>query len=151
MAEYVTDGKTDMRSDASVDKNGIPLNAPGCNNDEAGLNNHLTGMGWFGLRDRHGQRRAAEHGVRGGELLGRCEGRDMIWNPSDSLVSGLGSPILGGQHNIYVFGNRWRGGADPTFMPPYDEGKFLHARLTVGTNAVSHGRSGRATGWVPRC
>ncbi|MBK7269959.1 MAG: T9SS type A sorting domain-containing protein [Flavobacteriales bacterium] len=147
-AEYATDGKMDMRSDASVDKNGIGYNAPGCNNDEAGLNGHLTGMGWFpGYAIDMGSGERLNMAFGEASFWGGARGRDMIWNPSDSLVSGLGSPILGGQHNIYVFGNRWREKTNPSFMPQYDEGKFLHARLTVGTNAEIT-RAFRACNWV---
>jgi hypothetical protein len=30
-------------------------------------------------------------------------GADMIWNPTDRLVSNVGTPLMGGMHPVYVF------------------------------------------------
>ncbi len=146
--EHPGDDKMDMRSDTSVDKNGIPYNAPGCNNDEAGLNGHLTGMGWFpGYAIDLGSGERLNMAFGEASFWGGGKGRDMIWNPTDSLITGLGSPIFGGQHNIYVFGNRWREKQNPTFMPQYDEGVFIHDRLASGSGAELT-RAFRACNWV---
>ena len=36
-------------------------------------------------------------------FLGGENGSDMIWNPTDRLVSNVGTPLMGGMHPIYVF------------------------------------------------
>jgi hypothetical protein len=36
-------------------------------------------------------------------FLGGENGADMIWNPTDRLVNGVGNPLMGGMHPIYVF------------------------------------------------
>ena len=36
-------------------------------------------------------------------FLGGENGADMIWNPTDRLVSNVGTPVMGGMHPIYIF------------------------------------------------
>lgn len=63
-----------------------------------------TGMGWF-----PGYAIDIESGVRlymafgENSFLGNENGADMIWNPTDRLVDGVGSPIMGGQQPVYIF------------------------------------------------
>ena len=142
------DDKMAMRSEASVDKNGIPLGAPGCNNDEAGLNGRNTGMGWFpGYAIDLGSGERLNMAFGEASFWGGAKGRDMIWNPSDTLITALGSPVFGGQHNIYVFGNRRREKQNTDFMPQYDAAEFMFDRLSSGTVADLT-RVFRACNWV---
>ncbi|NVK63635.1 MAG: T9SS type A sorting domain-containing protein [Flavobacteriales bacterium] len=81
-----------LRKSNSVDKYG--------NDDGSG-----TGMGWF-----PGYAIDVESGVRlymafgENSFLGNENGADMIWNPTDRLVDGVGSPLMGGVHPVYVYG-----------------------------------------------
>ena len=64
-----------------------------------------TGMSWF-----PGYAVDIESGVRlymgfgENSFLGNENGADMKWNPSDRLVDGVGSPLMGGMHPIYIWG-----------------------------------------------
>lgn len=46
-------------------------------------------------------------------------GRDMIWNPVETILSEDGNYIMGGKHNIYVFASD-RARSSNKYMPPYD-------------------------------
>ena len=81
-----------MRKSPSVDKNGNP--------DASGT----TGMGWFpgyAIDLESGARLYMAFGEN--SFLGGENGADMIWNPTDRLVSNVGTPLMGGMHPIYVF------------------------------------------------
>ncbi len=78
-----------MRKSYSVDINGNP---------EAG-----TGMGWFpgyAIDLESGARLYMAFGEN--SFLGGENGADMIWNPTDRLVDGVGTPIMGGVQPVYV-------------------------------------------------
>jgi hypothetical protein len=80
-----------MRKSPSVGKNGLP--------DGTG-----TGMGWFpgyAVDLESGARLYMAFGEN--SFLGGENGADMIWNPTDKLVSNVGTPLMGGMHPIYVF------------------------------------------------
>jgi hypothetical protein len=80
-----------MRKSQSVDKSGNP--------DGTG-----TGMGWFpgyAVDLESGARLYLAFGEN--SFLGGENGADMIWNPTDRLVSNVGTPLMGGVHAIYVF------------------------------------------------
>jgi hypothetical protein len=80
-----------LRKSASVDKNGNP--------DGTG-----TGMGWFpgyAIDIESGARLYMAFGEN--SFLGGENGADMIWNPTDRLVSNVGTPLMGGVQPIYVF------------------------------------------------
>ncbi len=82
-----------------------------------------TGMGWF-----PGYAIDVETGVRlhmafgENSFLFKDNGRDMIWNPSDILYDNLEQPHLGGQHPIYVFGNKVHSYSDNNRNCPYYDG-----------------------------
>jgi hypothetical protein len=81
----------EMRKSPSVDKNGNP--------DGTG-----NGMGWFpgyAVDLESGARLYMAFGEN--SFLGAENGADMIWNPTDRLVDGVGNPLMGGVHPIYVF------------------------------------------------
>jgi hypothetical protein len=80
-----------LRKSPSVDKNGNP--------DGTG-----TGMGWFpgyAVDIESGARIYMAFGEN--SFLGGENGADMIWNPTDRLVSNVGTPLMGGVQPIYVF------------------------------------------------
>ena len=80
-----------VRKSPSVDKNG--------NADGTG-----TGMGWFpgyAVDLESGARLYMAFGEN--SFLGGENGADMVWNPTSSFVSSVGTPLMGGMHPIYVF------------------------------------------------
>lgn len=101
-----------MRKSSSVDKDG----------DADGTG---TGMGWFpgyAVDLESGARLYMAFGEN--SFLGGENGADMIWNPTDRLVDGVGNPLLGGMHPIYVFSykqkslNNFTQGFDfPAYIP----------------------------------
>lgn len=121
-SEYPGDNKLEVRSDQSVDKNGNP--------DGTG-----TGMGWFpgfAVNLETGERMNMAFGED--SFWGGPTGRDMIWNPSDTLFTGsLGQPIFGGGHWIYVFNNTQRSVGLSNRMPMYDEGAAIRDALVNGS------------------
>jgi hypothetical protein len=65
---------------------------------------HKIGMGWFpgyAIDLETGARLYMAFGEN--SFLGGENGADMIWNPTDRLVSNVGTPLMGGMHPIYVF------------------------------------------------
>ncbi|MFK7785326.1 MAG: T9SS type A sorting domain-containing protein [Crocinitomicaceae bacterium] len=85
-----------LRQSSSVLPNGTP--------DGSGV-----GMGWF-----PGYAIDVESGVRlymafgENSFLGNENGADMIWNPTDRLVDGVGTPIMGGVQPVYVWGYNFK-------------------------------------------
>jgi hypothetical protein len=125
-----------MRKSQSVDKNG--------NADLTG-----TGMGWFpgyAVDLESGARLYMAFGEN--SFLGGENGADMIWNPTDRFISGVGTPLMGGMHAIYVFSynqksiNGFSGGFDfPAYKPAEAEvngSNFLQNKwLEVETNSAT--------------
>jgi hypothetical protein len=123
-----------MRKSQSVDKNGSA--------DGTG-----TGMGWFpgyAVDLESGARLYMAFGEN--SFLGGENGADMIWNPTDRFISGVGTPLMGGMHAIYVFSynqksiNGFSGGFDfPAYKPSEAEvngSNFLQNKwLEVETNS----------------
>lgn len=118
-----------MRKSQSVDKNGNP--------DGTG-----TGMGWFpgyAVDLESGARLYMAFGEN--SFLGGENGADMIWNPTDRLVDGVGNPLFGGMHPIYVFSynqktiNNFVQGFDfPAYIPSVAESgnnndNFAYAKM----------------------
>lgn len=122
-----------MRKSPSVNKEG--------NSDGTG-----TGMGWFpgyAVDLESGARLYMAFGEN--SFLGGENGADMIWNPSDRLVSNVGTPLMGGMHPVYVFSykqatiNGYVSGFDfPAYVPTEAEDNttnFLFQKWTqVETN-----------------
>jgi hypothetical protein len=106
-----------LRESPSVDKNG--------NSDASGT----TGMGWFpgyAVDLETGARLYMAFGEN--SFLGAENGADMIWNPTDRLIDGVGNPLMGGMHPIYVFSynqktiNNFSSGYDfPAYIPSVGE------------------------------
>ena len=81
----------EMRKSPSVGKDGVP--------DNSG-----DGMGWFpgyAVDLETGARLYMAFGEN--SFLGGDNGADMIWNPTERLVSNVGTPVMGGMHPIYIF------------------------------------------------
>jgi hypothetical protein len=110
-----------LRKSPSVDKNGQP--------DGTG-----TGMGWFpgyAVDLESGARLYMAFGEN--SFLGGENGADMIWNPTDRLVSNVGTPLMGGMHPVYVFSynqkttNGFSSGFDfPAYVPADAENNSMN-------------------------
>lgn len=80
----------EMRKSPSIGKNGA--------SDGTG-----TGMGWFpgyAIDLESGTRLYLAFGEN--SFLGGENGADMLWNPTDRLVDGVGTPLMGGVHPVYI-------------------------------------------------
>jgi hypothetical protein len=127
----LNNGKPGMlRQSPSVDKDGNQPGDAGYNASEANPNgNTPNGMGWFpgyAIDVESGRRLNMAYGEN--STLVNDNGTDMIWNPTERLFDQNGDPKLGGQHTIYVFGGELHD------MPNYDEGAFIHQKLTAETS-----------------
>ncbi len=106
-----------LRMSASVDQNGSP--------DGSGT----LGMSWFpgyAVNVETGERLNMAFGEN--SWLQADNGADMIWNPTSTIESQTGEPILGGGHYIYIFGHN--GNAPNDDVPLYDEGEFIFQKLS---------------------
>ena len=125
-----------MRKSQSVNKDGIA--------DGSG-----TGMGWFpgyAVDVESGARLYMAFGEN--SFLGAENGADMLWNPTDRLVSNSGTPLMGGVHPIYIFSykqktiNGFSQGFDfPAYIPSEAEAagnNFLQNKwIQVEANSTS--------------
>lgn len=103
-----------LRASASVDKNGRKAGDPGYNASEVSA---ATGMGWFpgyAIDVESGYRLHMAFGEN--SFLQSDNGGDMIWNPTGTITDNNGTPVLGGQHPVYIFGV----GINGTSCPYYD-------------------------------
>jgi hypothetical protein len=115
--------KNYLRKSPSVNKEGFP--------DGTGI-----GMGWF-----PGYAICLETGERLNMAFGEDSwmigenGRDMIWNPTSTILSNNGVTRAGGFHYIYVFDNNsdLTNIASENRVPAYDEGKKLKSLLEAET------------------
>lgn len=114
----------ELRKSPSVDKEGNP--------DGSG-----TGMSWF-----PGYAIDIETGVRLYMAIGENSsliannGRDMIWNPTSTLINNVDKPILGGQHSVMIWGcnakeinnlgTSWQGYNYPAYIPSQAENLATH-------------------------
>ena len=143
----ISTAKLHMRQVASLDKNGFTSGMPGYNSNEGDLVSSQN-MSWFpgyAIDLESGERLNVAFGED--SFWGGTEGRDMIWNPSDQLLTNQGTPIMGGGHWIYVFKNYRRQKGDANQMPGYDDGQFMHDRLATGLGA-DMSKVFRACSWV---
>ena len=120
-----------LRQSKSIDKSGRQLGDADYNEQEANLNgNQPVGMGWFpgyAIDVETGRRLNMAYGEN--STLLTENGGDMQWNPTENMYNATGAPLFGGQHAIYVFGGQF------DEMPNYDEGNFLHEKLSERTIA----------------
>ena len=114
-----------LRQSPSIDKNGNQSGDPGYNVSEADPNGTSPiGMGWFpgyAIDVETGRRLNMAYGEN--SFLSGENGADMMWNPTENFFNSIGSPLLGGQHTVYVFGRPGEA------MPNYDQGEFVHESL----------------------
>jgi hypothetical protein len=81
-------------------------------------------------------------------FLGGENGADMIWNPTDRLVSNVGTPLMGGMHPVYVFScdqakvNGFSSGFD---LPAYDPSKAEVDSTNALLSKLKEVESGNAT------
>ena len=111
-----------LRESPSVNKEG----------EEDGTGN---GMGWFpgyAVDLESGARLYMAFGEN--SFLGTQNGADMIWNPTENVVSNAGTPLMGGVHSVYVFSymqksiNAFNPGFDcPAYVPSQAENNATHA------------------------
>lgn len=120
-----------LRQSPSIDKNGNQPGDPGYNAAEADPNGTSgTGMGWFpGYAIDVETGRRLNMAYCENSFLSGQNGADMIWNPTSEFFNSIGSPLLGGQHTIYVFGRPGEG------MPTYDQGEYIHSKLETESNS----------------
>ncbi len=114
-----------LRQSPSIDKNGNQAGDPGYNAAEGDLVSS-SGMGWFpgyAIDVETGRRLNMAYGEN--SFLAGQNGADMIWNPTSEFFNSVGSPLLGGQHTVYVFGS------EEHDMPNYDFGEFIHTQLAA--------------------
>ena len=120
-----------LRKSPSVNKEGNP--------DGTG-----EGMSWFpgyAIDVETGRRLNMAFGEN--SFLAGQNGADMIWNPTSEFYNGIGSPLFGGQHTIYVFGGEFND------MGVYDEGEFIRTRLGQGTaTSATYREVFRNLSWV---
>lgn len=116
----------------SRDKNGLKAGDPGYNAAEGEYSNGVytpNGMSWF-----PGYVIDIESGVRLNVGFGEDSrysvdnGKDMIWNPTATMYSGVGDPVWGGKHYLYIFGQTADNNnfsVSGQKVPKYDEGLTL--------------------------
>jgi len=110
--------KFEPRRSKSVDKQGIPLGAPGCNIAEASLDSvpgspFQYGLSWFpgyAVNLETGERLNIAFGEDSyqdaSNPLAPNNGNDMMWNPTSNQNVNAAYPYaFGGRHYIYVFGH----------------------------------------------
>lgn len=93
-----------------------------------------TGMGWFpgyAVDLESGMRLHMAFGEN--SFLAGDNGADMIWNPSERIYDVNGTPVMGGQHPIYVFGYN----INNNKCPYYDgSNNWVYDKLVEGTTAA---------------
>jgi hypothetical protein len=89
------------------------------------------GMGWFpgfAINVETGERLNIMFGEN--SWLASDNGRDMMWNPSDEILTNpLSQPVFGGFHYIYIMGAVQ---VDTFHFPPYDACQYIHQLMASG-------------------
>lgn len=145
-----------LRDAPSVDKDGNPAAEGALASDDPASPAYIgpRGMGWFpgyAINLETGER--LNMAFSEDSYLPAENGRDMIWNPTSTIVEGPANEIrLGGMHYVYVFRNnivedeimryenyRENEVISPSYtfnynfpqnrMPAYDAGKFAYTQL----------------------
>ena len=110
-----------MRMSPSVGKDGME--------DGSG-----EGMGWFpgyAVDLETGARLYMAFGEN--SFLGGENGADMMWNPTDRLVSNVGTPVMGGMHPVYIFSK------DQKLLNGYSSGyNFSEYKPSDAANDATH-------------
>lgn len=94
------------------------------------------GMGWFpgyAIDQESGVRLYMAFGEN--SFLGTEGGADMIWNPSDRLLDGVGTPLLGGVQPFYVY--TYNNKTDNNHIQGYDFPAYIPSEAeNLATNAL---------------
>lgn len=135
-----------MRRHASVDRQGRTAAQAGCAANTNDIHNPAyiseTGMGWF-----PGYAINLETGERLNIMFGedsrfaQFNGRDMMWNPVQTVMEGTQNYVMGGRHFIYVMNAmtqrypRYHAPTEVTSLAPYktpsyDAGKWAVKMLS---------------------
>jgi len=95
-----------------------------------------VGMGWFpgyAINVETGERQNMAFGEN--SFFAADNGRDMLWNPSNRLISQLGEQLfMAGEHYFYVFDNNALFQQDDEEFPPYDGGSYAYNAFTTGSS-----------------
>lgn len=130
--------KMTLRKAPSVDKEGRRAGDAGYDAFHGDMT-ATQGMGWFpgyAIDLETGERLNMAFGED--SWLGFDNGRDMVFNPTSTLYSGLGQAVFGGKHYVYVF--RVDSDISSSRMPRYDQGAFAESKLAT-SNLTSVFRS----------
>ncbi|MBL7963591.1 MAG: T9SS C-terminal target domain-containing protein [Flavobacteriales bacterium] len=150
MSEGGSTAKLFPRPFPSRDKNGLKAGDSGYNDAEGTLNGaQPTGMSWFpgyAIELETGER--LNMAFSEDSFWGGTRGRDMIWNPTDQVVSNLGQALFAGSHWIYVFRNERRTTATDNRMPQYEPGQPGQYLIDNLTSSAGRTRVFRAVNWV---
>ncbi len=138
----------EMRKSPSVDVNG-------------NVDPTSTGMGWFpgyAIDIESGARLYMAFGEN--SFLGGENGSDMIWNPTDRIIDGVGTPLMGGMHAVYVWGyhtkeiNNFFAGFDyPAYIPNISSNLATHVLyndmlLLEANNSNANKRVYKNLAWI---
>ena len=125
----------ELRKSLSVDKNGKKLGDAGYNASEVVA---PTGMSWFPGYAIDLETGARLHMAFGeNSFLGGHNGADMLWNPTSEIVDQNGTPVMGGQHPIYIYGNNVGYGSFSSNSPYYDGiNNWVYDQFQLATTAA---------------
>lgn len=126
--------KCDLRTHASVDKNGNTGDGVVTNNPNDADFIGATGMSWFpgyAINQETGERLNIAFSENSWAV--GYNGRDMKWNPTSTVVTPNPpvTTIFGGMHYIYIFGHNSN---DTNWLPRYDYGRKLRVILANHLN-----------------
>lgn len=137
-----------LRRSPSVDKEGRfadPNSDPSTNPEDA---NYISanGMGWFpgyAINLETGERMNVMFGEN--SWLAGDNGRDMLWNPSSTVVNETNfAPVMGGMHYLYIMDNRTItiGSGANAFnfvFTAYDAGVKLYHTFNISSDSLPIG------------
>ena len=131
---------------------GAMRKSPSLRKDGSEDPNSEMGMSWFpgyAVDLETGARLYMAFGEN--SFLGGDNGADMLWNPTDRLVSNVGTPVMGGVHPIYVFSkdlktiNDYNNGHNmPAYVPSEAANDNTHALRILWNNLESTANGGAA-------
>lgn len=91
---------------------------------------NATGMGWFpgyAINMETGERLNMMFGEN--SWMSAYNGRDMIFNPSSTIITPAGEIIFGGMHYVYVFAHTTTKTVPIANVPAYDAGATLRRNI----------------------
>ncbi|MFH0895059.1 MAG: T9SS C-terminal target domain-containing protein [Bacteroidota bacterium] len=131
---YLSEGgalKLSLRKHKSISKTGVYATGTSASSNPADANFiSADGMGWFPgyvINVETGERLNVVFGEN--SWLQGENGRDMLFNPTENMVTNLYQVLFGGMHYLYVLRHS---GDGPTDMPAYDYGQRSYDKLVTG-------------------